>query len=127
MRTTRATTTMATVTRKASMAFAPMAQRTIQTTRPAVVATTKPMAPRTLAEGGREARDETAHGVGRGPRVRGLDGGAHEAAADDDAVGARGCRLGRLLGGRDPEPQGDRHVGVGPGAGDDLRERVGQR
>src|SRR3954447_24801484 len=127
MRTISSTRTMTTVTRKASIALAPMAQSTIQMMNPAVVARTKPMAPRTLAEGRPESRHERPHGVGRRPRVGRLHGGADEAAADDDPVRAGGRALGRLLGRRDPEPERDGDAGVGARAGDDVRERVGQR
>src|SRR3954453_23818555 len=97
MRTISATRTITTVTRNASIALAPMAQSTIQTMRPAVVARTKPMASRTLARGGRHPRDAPGDRVVRGPRGGRLHGRADEAPADDAAVRAGGRRLCRLL------------------------------
>ena len=60
-------------------------------------------------EPGGEPRYELA---GRGGRIVGLRGGAHEARADDHAVGAGARRGGRLLGRRDAEAERDGHLGV---------------
>ncbi len=67
-----------------------------------------------------QIRDEAAHLRGR---VLRLGGRAHQAAADDHALGAGGGCLGGLLRRGDPESNGHRHVGVGGDAGDEPLER----
>ena len=58
-------------------------------------------------ERGDEPSTQRAHGSSASAAAR------TSRAADDHAVGARGRRLGGLLGRRDPEAERDRHVGVG--------------
>ena len=71
-------------------ALTPIAQRTIQTMRPAVVARTRPIERGSLTdEPGGKPRNELPD---RGGGIVGLRGRAHEPAADDHAVGARRAR-----------------------------------
>src|ERR1700709_2697804 len=110
MRSVAARTAIRTVIMNASNAFAPIAQSTSQMMSPMVVATTSPMRRRTLsAQGVGHRGHDLAH---RGGRVVRLARGAHQPAADDHAVGARGGGLGRVLGRGDPEPERDRYLGV---------------
>ena len=76
-----AMTSISTVIMKASKPPVPSAQRTTQTTRPAIRVSRTPMRARTLAaERFGERRDQlTDRGRGRLPGVGGLGGGAHEA------------------------------------------------
>ena len=76
-----AMTSISTVIMKASNPPVPSAQRTTQTTRPAIRVRRTPMRARRLAaERAGERRDQLAdRGRGRAPGVRGLGGGAHEA------------------------------------------------
>ena len=71
-----------------------------------------------LAQRAGEAVDERAD-------VLALGRGAHEPRADDHAVGARGGRLGGVLGRRDAEAERHRHVRVRTRALDHRGERVG--
>src|SRR3954469_7696093 len=104
----------------ASKDFDPSDQRTIQTTNPKTAVRTKPMSAGTLSNRAGESGDQLAH-------VLALAGGAHEARTDDHAVGPRGGRLGRMLGGRDAESERARDVRVGARPLDRRGERVAQR
>src|ERR1700730_13631784 len=113
MCTVAATRAITAVIMKASIALTPSDQRTSQMTRPAVVARTRPMRAGRLPERAGELLDKRSYRGGRvaGPRGGALRALAHEAAADDHAVGARGRGRGRLLGRRDAEPERHWHAG----------------
>ena len=64
----------------------------------------------------------TAAAAARGSPASG--DGADEPGTDDHTVGD-GADLGRLIGGRDPETDRDRHGRVGLGRRDQVGERLG--
>src|SRR5579875_2278652 len=111
------------------MASSPLtfsAQTMIQMHRPAVAVRTRPIAASDpTSSRGRKRRREVTHETAHRIRTAVLgSGGAHEAAADDDAVGARRGRRGRLLGGRDAEAEGDRDARRRPRGGEQVGEAL---
>src|SRR5207302_10746235 len=99
------------------------AQNTIHTISPAVTVSTSPMRAQILPGSELEARGEVAHELAncRGG-VLALARRAHEARADDHAIGAGVGGRASVVGCRDPEADGDGHGGARLRARDDVAQ-----